>query len=82
MVNHHKYGIRAIRGRKRLNEVHGNRFPRMQRNWELLEYSVRLVKLGLGMHASCTGLAVILDVTLETWPVEIMSDKTNGLILF
>ena len=80
-VDYNQDRIETIRSQKWLNEVHGNGIPRMQRNWKLLEGAIRLVKLRLGLHTSCARPAVIPYVTLETWPVKLMSDKSEGFVL-
>ena len=74
MVNDYQDGVEVIRDWKWFNEVHGNGFPWVRRNWELLECSIRLVELGLGLHTSRARLAVIPNITAETRPVEFLSD--------
>ena len=46
-INDYQNGVGAIRERKGFNVVHRDRIPRMRRNRELLENSVRLVELWL-----------------------------------
>ena len=75
-VNNYQNGVRTIGVRKRFYEVHGDGIPWTQRNWKLLEYAIGFVELRLESHTRHTGLAVILDIVLETGSIEVTSNKT------
>ena len=50
--------VQARGWRKFLNEVHGDGVPELFQDWELLQKSVGLVMLWLGLHTGGAGLVV------------------------
>ena len=56
------------------NEIHGNRFPQMGRDWKLTEKTVRLVALGLVPRTSCTRSTIVSDKGVNTWPSVLLAD--------
>ena len=73
-INYHKNSVKTRRVWKEFDEVHGNGFPRMGRNRELLKGAVELVKLGFGSHTSHARLDVIPYKPMESQPVILSVD--------
>ena len=78
-VDNDENGVVTGGGRKRFNEVHRYGVPWAFRNGELLEYSIGLMPLGLGTHASGAGLDVFLDKVTDSGPSIVALDEVDCL---
>ena len=50
-------------------------------DWKLLQKSIELVTLWLGLHTGGAGLAVVLNEGVEEQPSVVVTDELKGLVL-
>ena len=81
LVDYHENSSVSGRLGQLLDEIHRDRIPGLLRYRRLLKESIWLMTLRFGMHASCAGLAEIVDKGSVSWPHIFTVDYRQGFIL-
>ena len=80
-VDYHENSSVSGRPGQLLDEIHRDRIPGLLGYRKLLKKSIWLMTLRFGMHASCTGLAEVVDKGSESWPRIFAADYRQSFIL-